>query len=961
MKFTKRTLALFIAVLMVATSLLSVSSFAAVQFPDVADNNPYRSAIYSLVGKGVINGIAQEDGSFLFKPDATITRAEFAKMIAVAITGNAALTETTTKFPDVAENHWANKYIAYAVKAGIINGRDDGTFRPENPVTYGEAVKMVVCAKGYGSLYKQNPGEAWYQGYIKVANDVNLTKNAVALGTAEAPRAMVAQLIYNMDYAKKVDTGNVGGGPDIDLGEDDDYEEESGAVTAVFENSLTGENYGLNKFQIMIDEVVYNLEGGLTVDDFYDYLGVMIDFEYYEDGDKKVITKVTEWGRNDVLVIRSEDIESISSDVIEYYKDENANKVSEAKLSDNLYVIYNGQGVPQSDITSSFIKEYFDIDCGEIRLENNDGSKDFEVAYVTDYETYFVTGRTISKDVYKFTDAYKSKSVELENDDSDYVVYKVTSAGGSKSNSTVSAIGSNKVVLSVAKPLSKGVTEAIVSTATLKNAEVTEMSGYGEVYIKEGSKEEKRYFISDYYMELMESDPSTYEFEVGDVATFYLDYSGRIVYMTMAESTEPYAYVLGFDSGSGLDGKKAIMLLAVSGSGSTKVTYPIKSSVKVNGSTMDASSLEAVLMANADVINEKLGNSVINGEYAQLVKFATANVDGEPHLSEIYTIDYENPSSGYIIPAPFNSGDGKEEFTSGGELTHNNKAFTYGGSNQFIINTSTVIFLVPSDRKDFDEYKRQTASYFKNTKKYVVEPYDVKNNVARAVLVYTGESTAEIVDGSTDAVFVCGISSAKNPDTGEIVNRISYIKAGDAATEANIKTAYTVDLDGIVTGINPGDIVKLAIANNEVENIQKVFVDGKLYDYEDDNCFATYPAVGNMIEHDYLTTSNYYRVILGTVDTVDIDGASIGVVPQIVDDNEDYVASNWKPFNNLSSTKLYVYDPDTREFSTDVDLGSLSGASNGDVVDAVSASKVLVIVKGGSVKAIYILDTDYEI
>jgi len=958
MKLTKRTLALFISVLMVATSLLSVSSFAAVQFPDVADNNPYRSAIYSLVGKGVINGIAQEDGSFLFKPEATITRAEFAKMIAVAITGNAALTETTAKFPDVPESHWANKYIAYAVKAGIINGRDDGTFRPENPVTYGEAIKMVVCAKGYGSLYKQNEGEAWYQGYIKVANDVNLTKNAVALGTAEAPRGMVAQLIYNMDYAKNVNTGNIGGGADIDLGEDDDYEEESGAVTAVFENSLTGENYGLNKFQIMVDEVVYNLEGGLSVDQFYDYLGVTIDFEYYEEGSKNVITKVTDWGVNDVLTIRSEDIDSVSSDVIEYYKDENANKVSEAKLSNNLYVIYNGQGVPQRDITSSFIKEYFDIECGEIRLENNDGGKDYEIAYITNYETYFVTGRTVNKDIYKFTDAYKSKSVELENDDDDYIVYKVTSAGGSKSNSTVSGIGSNKVVLSVAKPLSDGVTEAIVSTATLKNAEVTEMSGYGEVYIKD-SKGEERYFISDYYMDLIESDPSTYEFEVGDVATFYLDYAGRIVYMTMAESTEPYAYVLGFDSGSGLDGEKAIMLLAVSGSSSTKVTYPIKSTVKVNGSTMDASSLEAVLMANADVINAKFESNITNGEYAQLVKFATANVNGEPHLSEIYTIDYENPSSGYIIPAPFNSGDGKEEFTSGGELTHNNKTFTYGGSNQFVINTSTVIFLVPSDRKDFDEYKRQSASYFKNTKKYIVEPYDVKNNVARAVLVYTGESTAETVDGSTDAVFVCGISSAKNPATGEVVNRISYIKAGDTAEEKNIKTAYTFDLDGIVTGINPGDIVKLAIANDEVENIQKVFVDGKLYDYDESDCFATYPASGNMIEHDYLGTKDYYRVILGTVDTVDIDGASIGVVPQIVDDNEDYVASNWKPFNNLSSTKLYVYDPDTAEFSTEADLGSLSGASNGDVVDAVSASKVLVITKGSSVKAIYILDSNY--
>ena len=120
MKSLKRIIASTLSVLMILASLLTVNVFAdTVVFPDVADDYAYRSAIYSLVDKGVINGI-EENGVLNFKPDNTITRAEFAKLVAVALTGGVALTETTAQFPDVAQDYWANVHIAYAVKTGIV-------------------------------------------------------------------------------------------------------------------------------------------------------------------------------------------------------------------------------------------------------------------------------------------------------------------------------------------------------------------------------------------------------------------------------------------------------------------------------------------------------------------------------------------------------------------------------------------------------------------------------------------------------------------------------------------------------------------------------------------------------------------------------------------------------------------------------------------------------------------------
>jgi len=948
MKTMKRIVATLVAVLMVATTLLTVNVFAAdVTFPDVADDYAYRSAIYSLAQKGVINGVAQEDGTFLFKPDATITRAEFAKMITVALAGNITLTETTTKFPDVPETHWANTYIAYAVKAGIINGRDDGTFWPENPVSYGEAIKMLVCAKGYGSLYSQVAGQPWYQGYIKIANDILLTKGAQALGDAAAPRGMVAQLIYNMDYTKKIEVTSPGGGPEIDLGEEDEYEEESGVVTAVFENNLTGESLGLTKFQIMIDDQVYKLGDNLTLDDFYNALGTTIEFEYSETNSLPIIEKVTEYGRNTSTTISAELIDSVKNGVINYYEDEDARKTTEAKLDDNIFVIYNGQGVPKKDITNSFIEEYFDIDCGEIRLESNDNGKDYEIAYITSYETYYVTGRTANKDLYTFND-HVGKSVVLENNDDDYVVYKVTTAGGAKSASTVSGISSSKVVLSVAAPLGAGVTEAIVSTATIKNGEVDEMSGYDEVII-----DGKEYPVSNYYMDLIDKDESTYGFKVGDRATFYLDYAGRIVFMTKSESTDPYAYVLGFDEGSGLDSDKAIRLFALSGSTATTVVYPLKSTVKVNGHNVDAANVAGELAKNAEVINAKQSaSSFKNGEFGQLVKYTTANVGGVACLSELYTIDADDLANGGIVPGEFKTkADGnKEAFADGNKLTYNSstKAFTVGGSNQFVINSSTAVILVPKDRSDADEFKKRTYSYFSNGSSYNVEPYDVTNNIAKCVLVYTTGTNAATVYASTNPVFIESITTVKVND--ERVNKITYYNAGETAS----KTINTADLT-VAEGINPGDIVKFAVDDGEVTKIQKVYVGGVLYDYEDASPFETFKASDNKIVHGHGSDTDYYQVVLGTVDAVDIEGGTLNVVPQIVDDNADYEADNWDPYTVTSSAKFYMFDGDEETFSTEADLGSLSAASAGDTLNAVGASKVIVITMG-NVKAIYILD-----
>ncbi|MHB8170308.1 MAG: S-layer homology domain-containing protein [Thermincolia bacterium] len=111
-------------------------------FNDVTSQAWSTPFINTAKSAGVINGYA--DGSF--KPDKAVTRVELLKMVVTA-TGLKVEYEQGD-FKD-AKGHWAEKYIATATKAGIVGGYSDGSFKPDAPVTRAEAAKIIAIAGGY--------------------------------------------------------------------------------------------------------------------------------------------------------------------------------------------------------------------------------------------------------------------------------------------------------------------------------------------------------------------------------------------------------------------------------------------------------------------------------------------------------------------------------------------------------------------------------------------------------------------------------------------------------------------------------------------------------------------------------------------------------------------------------------------------------------------------------------------
>ncbi len=128
-------------------------------FTDVDADDWFKNHIGYMSQIGAIKGYP--DGSF--KPNGSITRAEFAAMASRfdKLTAGAAAT-----FTDIDESHWAYDYISFAADHGWIAGYEDNTVRPDNYITRAEVVTVTNRMLG-------RPATAEHTSYIAMPIDFN--------------------------------------------------------------------------------------------------------------------------------------------------------------------------------------------------------------------------------------------------------------------------------------------------------------------------------------------------------------------------------------------------------------------------------------------------------------------------------------------------------------------------------------------------------------------------------------------------------------------------------------------------------------------------------------------------------------------------------------------------------------------------------------------------------------------
>ncbi len=194
-KNLKKVISSTVALSLSASAFLAfagVSASAATSYPDVTSDTAYATAINNLTALGIVSG----DDAGNFNPDATLKRSEAAKMIVEAFSNAGDPGQQATQFTDVPADHWASGYINAGVSAGYINGYGDGTFGPDDTLTYAQVVKLILGAMGYTSEADVSGG--WPAGWLSIASSTEINSGVTGLTQdAQVTRAQVAQLIDN--------------------------------------------------------------------------------------------------------------------------------------------------------------------------------------------------------------------------------------------------------------------------------------------------------------------------------------------------------------------------------------------------------------------------------------------------------------------------------------------------------------------------------------------------------------------------------------------------------------------------------------------------------------------------------------------------------------------------------------------------------------------------------------------
>ncbi len=174
-----------------------------------------KTAIEALASRGIINGKSEN----VFEPNSTMTRAEFATIIA---RGLGLPQKNSAIFKDVTANDWFYNYVGTAYAYGIIKGVSENEFNPNGTITREEAAVMVTRAASLCGMDTEmdtlavRDVLAQFFDYVKASNwaqsslafcynEKILDDSVMDIKPKEAvTRAEIASMLYNMLFSAKL-------------------------------------------------------------------------------------------------------------------------------------------------------------------------------------------------------------------------------------------------------------------------------------------------------------------------------------------------------------------------------------------------------------------------------------------------------------------------------------------------------------------------------------------------------------------------------------------------------------------------------------------------------------------------------------------------------------------------------------------------------------------------------------
>ena len=212
MKNFKKVLAL---VLVLATLLGLATMASATEYKDADKiSADYTEAVKVLDLIETMQGYPNGE----FRPTATITREEAAKLIAIFDNKDADISTYYTSINPFADEkgRWGESYVGYGYRAGIIAGMNANTFAPTANVTGTQFLKMALVTLGYDQEAEGFVGSSWAVNVLALARKLDLI-DGLADGwkpEADLTRQEAAQILLNtlkadtVEYAQEAKSAN---------------------------------------------------------------------------------------------------------------------------------------------------------------------------------------------------------------------------------------------------------------------------------------------------------------------------------------------------------------------------------------------------------------------------------------------------------------------------------------------------------------------------------------------------------------------------------------------------------------------------------------------------------------------------------------------------------------------------------------------------------------------------------
>ena len=966
MKRFKQLLSFLLVAAMVLSLSTAVFAIDASELTDIDQNSAVGKAVTRLVSNGIIDGY--EDKTY--RPDNTITRAEFSKVIATFLGLGDIGTETlATGFSDVdGPNHWSKKYVKLAVDKGIVLGYPDGTFGPDKPVTYAEAVKMIVCALNYGQTAeeRQIPGAAWYTGYIAQAGELGVL-DGVSVNSQEDPasRGTVALLINNAldaDVANvtKTSTGTIVTSSSGKTAQEtyQGSKEITGVVTKCEQTSITdGTTTGKLRVITILSgnkEKTYKVKESV---DPYSFLGynvkAYVDNDY--SGEYDYLKSIQKSNRNVVTTVKAADIDTVTDNSVSFWESDSSSKKTTLTLSSDVSVIYNGKFLGRAG--SGYSKDDFDIKSGSLVFVSNDGDKKPDVVFINDSKVMAVSsmGKDSATKQKKIYSLYSSDSILIPTSGTSI---KITNKG--KEVDPESSFTLSKYDIVNLYESKDGDVFNLIVTRNKVSGKVTELD---DSYV---SIKDKRYNYAYNYIEYDKKPSIT----IGSNVSVYLDENGEIAALETTSSSDEastYAgYVITADRGKGVNGVAQIKLYGISGKNGTQI-YTLASNVDIDGTTIndydkmvdtleetaaqanaqkvqaikDLKSKKAELEGDeskkkelAEIESKIEGLNQTVSKYGQLIKY-TLNSKGliDSIDTPVANVTVANDDLVQSVAYP-NANDTRYDGNWADTLAKWNGRYTYQSGNVFVndkkqtvmgLNSSTIVLVVPEDISDESAYKKSSSSYFSSTLSYLVEGYSLNSTkIAQYVVVYASKA-------ETGFTYNSDIAIAK--DISQVESSTGNTQLQDKMNGWNFKTGAAInelrtDKSNVIYGnVSAGEIFRYTKDGSFIDQIEMILEnkDGKPSLFEETsgkNALDPITATGDdavtlakklrdvCYDSDLrVERSSTARLIYGTVLSKDSDsGYVINLTNTLATDADGINESASDVFTVANNAKFFVID-----------------------------------------------------